>query len=90
MFLHQTRGNPRFLSNLTKFDLKLTPRGDRKPNFDQIVRMSWNQCHGKDYSIPFPMTAHGSKSKLKRLRYLENHARHVCSFPDSITFDPTG
>ena len=35
------------------------------------------------------MTIHGSKSELKRLRYLKNHAKHVSMLPMAITFDPT-
>ena len=35
------------------------------------------------------MTIHGSKSELKRLRYLENHVERISRLPDAITFDPT-
>ena len=35
------------------------------------------------------MTIHGSKSELKQLRYLENHAKDVSLLPDTITFGPT-
>ena len=35
------------------------------------------------------MTIHGSKSELKRLRYLENRAKDVSSLPDTITFGLT-
>ena len=35
------------------------------------------------------MTIHGSKSELKRLRYPENHKKHVSTLPEIITFDPT-
>jgi len=34
------------------------------------------------------MTIHGSKSKLKWLRYLENHAKCVSSLLEDITLDP--
>ena len=34
------------------------------------------------------MTIHWLKLELKRLRYLENCARHVSSLPKAITFDP--
>ena len=33
-------------------------------------------------------TTHGSKSKLKWLRYLENYARHISLLLEAITFDP--
>ena len=39
MILHQFQAYWSFLSILTKFDLKLTPRGNQKPNFDPTVRM---------------------------------------------------
>jgi len=35
------------------------------------------------------MKIHGSKLELKRLRYFENHAKHVSSLLEAITFDPT-
>ena len=35
------------------------------------------------------MTIHGSKLKLKWLRYLENLAKCVNTLPMTITFDPT-
>ena len=35
------------------------------------------------------MTIHGSKSELKRFRYLENRAKHTSSLPEAITFDPS-
>ena len=48
MFLHQTQDYQRFLSTLTKFDLRLTTKSDRKPKFDPTIRMGWNQCHCED------------------------------------------
>ena len=66
----------------------LTPKGTRNPNFDPTIRIGWDQCHCKDYQIPFPTTIHGSKSKLKWLRYPENHAKRINTFPEAITFDP--
>ena len=35
------------------------------------------------------MTIHGSKSKLKWLRYWENCKQHISMLPDVITFDST-
>ena len=64
IFLHQTWGYLRFLSILTKFDLRLTLNSNRKPNFDPTVRMGWSQCHCKEYWISFLMTTHGSKLEL--------------------------
>ena len=60
------------LATLTKFDLKLISCRPKNPNFDLIVRTCWNQCHCEDYQILIPMTIHGSKLELKRLRYHEN------------------
>ena len=85
MFSHHTWGYQRFSSTLTKFDLKLTPSGDQKPNFDLTLRTSWNQHHCEEYWIPSPMTAHGSNVELKRLRYLENRTMHVNSLPEQWT-----
>ena len=76
MLLHQNRAIWRFLSTLTKFGPMLTPKGTRNPNFDPTIRTGWDQCHCKDYQIPFPRTIHGSKSELKWLRYPENH-QHI-------------
>ena len=86
MFLHQTQDYRRFLSSLTKFDLRLTLKSDRKLNFDPTIRMGWNQCHCEDSWIPFPMTTHGLKLELKRLRYLKNHTWRVSSLHTTITF----
>ena len=88
MLLRQNRAIWRFLSTLTKFDPMLTPKGTRNPNFDPTIRTGWDQCHCKDYQIPFPTTIHGSKSELKWLRYPENHAKRINTFPEAITFDP--
>ena len=33
------------------------------------------------------MTIHGSKSKLKRLRYPENREKHISTLPKAIPFD---
>ena len=84
-FSHHTWGYQRFSSTLTKFDLKLTPNDDQKPNFDLTLRTSWNQHHCEEYWIPFPMTAHGSNVELKWLRYLENRTMHVNSLPEQWT-----
>ena len=89
IFLHQSRVTRRFLSILTKFDLRLTLGGTKNSNFDPTFKMGLYQCHCKDYQIPFPTTIHGSKSKLKRLRYFENHVWRVSSFLEAIMFDPT-
>ena len=87
MILHQIQAYGSFLTTLTKFYPKLTHESDRKPNFDSIVKMDWNQFHYKQYWIPFPMTTHGSKLELKRLRYLENRAGCIILLFDAITFD---
>ena len=89
MLLHQTWVTQRFSSTLTKFDPRLTARGTKNPNFDPTIIMDWGQCYCKYYWIPFPITIHGSKSELKRLRYLENCAGHVNSLYEAITFDST-
>ena len=39
MFLHQTRATQWFSLTLTKFDLKLTLKGPKNPNFDLTVKM---------------------------------------------------
>ena len=39
MLLHQTRAIRRFWSTLTQFDLRLTPRGTKNPNFDPTIKM---------------------------------------------------
>ena len=89
MFLHQIRATLWFSSILIKFDPRLTPRGTKNPNFDSTIKTGWDQCHCEDYWIHFPTTIHGLKLKLKWLRYLENHAKHVSSLPGIITFDLT-
>ena len=89
MFLHQTQATRWFLSSLTKFYPRLTPVGTRNPNFDSTVRIGWDQCHCKHYQISFPTTIHWSKSKLKQLRYIENHGKYINTVPEAITFDPT-
>jgi len=53
------------------------------------VTTGWDQCHYEDYQIFFPNTINGSKSKLKRLRYLENRKKSINTLPEAITFDPT-
>ena len=73
MLLRQTSATWTFLVTLTKFDPTLSPKGTKNSNFDPTFKMGLYQRHCKDYQIPFPMTIHGSKSELKRLRYLENH-----------------
>ena len=35
------------------------------------------------------MTIHGSKSKLKQLRYPENHEKRISTLAEAITYDPT-
>ena len=92
LFLHQTLATLWFSSTwscLTKFDPRLTLRGIENPNFDPTVRLGWDQCYYKFYWILFPITIHGSKSELKRLRYLENREKCISSLPDPITCDPT-
>ena len=89
MFLHQTQATRIFLSTLTKFDLRLTLGGTKNPNFDPSIRTGWSQHHYKYYGIPFLTTIHRSKSKLKWLRYLENHVEHISTIPESVTFNPT-
>ena len=79
----------RFLSILTKFDLRLTLWSTKNSNFDPTSKIGWYQRHCKDYRIPFLMAIHGSKLELKRLRYLENCVRRVNLFPKAIMFDPT-
>ena len=72
MISHQTQASQRFLETLTKFDLELTSSGPKNPNFDLAIRTGRNQCHCKGYHILIPMTIHGSKSELERLRYQES------------------
>ena len=88
MILHQVQAYWSFLSTLTKFDLKITPKDDQNPNFNLTIETGWNQCHCKEYWINFPMTTHRSKSELKRLRYLEQHPGRISSLLEAITFDP--
>ena len=87
MLPHQTRVTWRFLSTLTKFDLTLTPKGTKNPNFNMSIRTSWDLCHRKYYQIPFLTTIHGSKSELKRLKYRENRVKCISTLPEAITFD---
>ena len=87
MFLHQTRA----IWYFRKLWPSLTPRG---PTTLILIRPleqveSWDQHLCKDYWISFPTTIHGSKSELKRFRYLENRAKHTSSLPEAITFDPS-
>ena len=72
MVLHQTRASQRFLTTLTKFDLKSISCGPKNPNFDPTVRTDWNQYHCKDYQIRIPTTVHELKSELVWLRYHKN------------------
>ena len=89
MFLHQTLATWRFSSSLTKFDLRLTPSSSENSNFDPTIGTGWDQGHCKDYWMSFPMTILGLKLELKRLRYLENHAKRICLLLKAITFDLT-
>ena len=89
MFLHLTRATQWFSSIANKFDPRLTPKGPKNPNFDPTVGTGWDQHHCEDYWIHFPSTIHGSKSKLKRLRYPAIRAKHVSLFLEAITFDST-
>ena len=43
MLVRQTQVTRRFLSTLTKFDLTLTSKGTRNPNFDPTVKTGWDQ-----------------------------------------------
>ena len=74
---------------MTKFDPRLTPGDTRNSNFDLTIRTGQDQHYCEDYQIPFPTTIHGSKWKLKQLRYLENRAKRTSMLPKAITFDPT-
>ena len=74
---HVSTSNPSHSKIFVKFDLRLTLEGTKTPNFDPTIRMGWG--------IPFPRTIHGSKSELKRLRYLENHVERVSMLPEVIT-----
>ena len=72
---------PKLLGDFRQLWPSLTPKGTRNLNFDSTIRMGWDYCHCKDYQIPFPMTIHGSKSKLEWLRYLENYENALARFP---------
>ena len=61
----------------------------RKSNFDMTVKIGSNNCHCKDYWIPFSTTIHGSKLELKWLRYLEKCVGHISLLLEAMTFDPT-
>ena len=89
MILYQTQTTRRFSPTLTKFDSKLTLKGTKNLYFDPTIKTGWGQCHCKYYRIPFPTNIHGSKLELKRLKYLENHAKRVSMLPEAITFDLT-
>ena len=62
--------------------------GPRNLNFYLAIRISWNQFHWEDNQIIIPTTIHGSKLKLKRLRYWENYEKRISTLPKIITFDP--
>ena len=64
-------------------------RALKNPNFNPSARTGWDQCHCKYYQIRFLTTIHESKSELKQLRYLENHAKRISTFPEAITFYST-
>ena len=63
--------------------------GPRNPNLYLVIKTGWDQCHCEDNQISIPMTIHGLKSELKRLRYSENCEMHISTLPKVITFDPT-
>ena len=57
------------------------------PNLDPIIKTGWEQCYCKDNQILIPITIHGLKSELKRLRYWENREKHTSTLSRVITFD---
>ena len=85
IFLNQTWAFRRFLTTLTKFDLKSIPSGPKNPNFDSAFKMGWNQFHYEDYQILIPMNVHGSKSELEWSRCHENRDNALIDAP--LTFE---
>ena len=85
IFLNQTWASRRFLTTLTKFDLKSIPSGPKNPNFDSVVKTGWNQFHYEDYQILIPMNVHGSKSELEWSRCHENRDNALIDAP--LTFE---
>ena len=62
--LHQTWVSQRFLTTLTKFDLKSILSGPKNPNFDLAVKTDLNRRHCVDDQILIPTAIHGLKSEL--------------------------
>ena len=70
---------------MTKFDPKSILGAPKTPNFDQAIRIGWNQLHWEDCQILIPMTVHGSKSELERSRCHENRDKALIDAP--LTFE---
>ena len=66
--------------NLTKFDLRLTLRGIRN-----LILIQLSKWVGKIINFFFPMTIHGLKSELKRLKYPENCKKCISTPKNDFT-----
>ena len=88
---HGFISNPNYSKIFSKFG-QVWPEvdlvGPKNPNLDSVVKTGWDQCFCEENKILIPMTIHGSKSELKRLRDWENCEKHISTLPKVITFDP--